>query len=284
MNTVYRSWLCSSPFRGNLLQRTIKCDADICLFDLEDSVPQHLKASAREELVTQMGLPHEKHYALRINALSTQNGLLDMMLLAEHDFDVDIIHLPKVESAGEIRLLNSLLNEMGRRTEIFAVIETLAGLKAIDEICGVGGQLRGLILGSADISSEIGIQVNNKGRMMGQIKYQIAVAALRNGLEAIDSPCFAIDDAAALQEELDIALDLGFTGKIAIHPSQVASINHAFSPSESALRDAVAVMRSIDGATHGIASVQGQMIGPPFAKYAQRVIQKAGLTTEQAQQ
>ncbi|UMR32011.1 hypothetical protein MJ904_07500 [Massilia sp. MB5] len=61
MNTVYRSWLCSSPFRGNLLQRTIQCDADICLFDLEDSVPQHLKSTAREELVKQMGLPHEKN-------------------------------------------------------------------------------------------------------------------------------------------------------------------------------------------------------------------------------
>jgi len=284
MNTDYRSWLCSSPFRGNLLQRTIQCGADICVFDLEDSVPQHLKSAAREELATQMGSPHEKKYALRINALSTRNGLLDMMLLAERDFDVDIIHLPKVESAGEIRMLTHLLNEMGRKAEIFAVIETLAGLKAIDEICAVGGQLRGLILGSADISSEIGIKVNNKGRMLGQIKYQIAVAALRNGLEAVDAPCFAIDDVAALQEELDIALDLGFTGKIAIHPSQVASINHAFSPSEAQLREAIAVVRSVDDATHGIAAVQGQMIGPPFAKYAQKIIQKAGLTTEQARQ
>ncbi|SFG10209.1 (S)-citramalyl-CoA lyase [Duganella sp. CF458] len=284
MNSAYRSWLCSSPFRGNLLQRTIKCNADICIFDLEDSVPNNLKATARTELVAQMSLPHEKRYALRINALSTRNGLLDMMLLADNDFDVDIIHLPKVESAGEIRMLSHLLNEMGRKVEIFAVIETLAGLKAIDEISGVGGQLRGLILGAADISSEIGIPVNNKGRMLGQIKYQIAVAALRHGLEAIDAPCFAIEDAAALQEELDIALDLGFTGKIAIHPSQVAAINHAFSPSEAELRDAIAVVRSVDSATHGIASVQGQMIGPPFAKYAQKVIQKAGLTTEQARQ
>jgi citrate lyase beta subunit len=120
--------------------------------------------------------------------------------------------------------------------------------------------------------------------MLGQIKYQIAVAALRQGLQAIDAPCFAIDDAASLQEELEIALDLGFTGKIAIHPAQVASINHAFSPSDAELRDAIAVVRSLDGATHGIASVQGQMIGPPFAKYAQKVIQKAGLTTEQARQ
>lgn len=284
MNTAYRSWLCSSPFRGNLPQRTIQCGADICLFDLEDSVPHNLKSTAREALVTQMGLPHEKKYALRINALSTRNGLLDMMFLADNDVVVDIIHLPKVESAGEIRMLSHLLNEMGRKVEIFAVIETLAGLKAIDDICGVGGQLRGLILGSADISSEIGIPVNNKGRMLGQIKYQIAVAALRHGLEAIDSPCFAIDDLASLKEELDIALDLGFTGKIAIHPSQAASINHAFSPSEAELRDAIAVVRSVDGATHGIASVQGQMIGPPFAKYAQKVIQKAGLTTELVRQ
>ncbi|MGW8392590.1 HpcH/HpaI aldolase/citrate lyase family protein [Pseudoduganella sp. HUAS MS19] len=284
MNTAYRSWLCSSPFRGNLLQRTIQCCADICAFDLEDSVPQHLKATAREELVSQMGAASDKRYSLRINALSTRNGLLDVMLLADNDFDVDIIQLPKVESAGEIRMLSHLLNEMGRKAEIFAIIETLAGLKAIDEICGVGGRLRGLILGSADISSEIGIQVNNKGRMLGQIKYQIAVAALRNGLEAIDSPCFAIDDAAALRDELEIALDLGFSGKIAIHPSQVAAINHAFSPSEAALRDAIDVVRSVDGAAHGIASLQGQMIGPPFAKYAQKVIQKAGLTTEQARQ
>ncbi|AKU23105.1 aldolase/citrate lyase family protein [Massilia sp. MB5] len=207
-----------------------------------------------------------------------------MMLLADNDFDVDIIQLPKVESAGEIRMACNLLNEMGRKAEIFAIIETLAGLKAIDEICAVGGQLRGLILGSADISSEIGIQVNNKGRMLGQIKYQIAVAALRNGLHAIDSPCFAIEDAASLHEELEIALDLGFTGKIAIHPSQVASINHAFSPSEAELREAIAVVRSVDDSTHGIAAVQGQMIGPPFAKYAQKVIQKAGLTTEHARQ
>jgi citrate lyase beta subunit len=284
MNAAYRSWLCSSPLRSNLALRTSQCGADIVHFDLEDSVPPPLKESARENIVAQLREPQVGKFALRINALSTREGIKDLLLLAERNFKLDILILPKIESAGEVRMACQILAEMARPIEIFAIIETLEGLNEIDRIAEVGGSLRGLILGAADISSQLGIQVNNKGRALNQIKYQLAIAAVRNHLLAIDAPCFAINDATALSEELSIAAELGFGGKIAIHPGQVSTINAAFSPSELELREAHAMIRSIDASLHGIADMQGQMIGPPFAKLARKTIQKSTINMEQSSQ
>lgn len=272
----YGSWLCSSPLRKNSILRATQCDADIVLFDLEDSVPLRLKAAAREDVVTQLNPVHKRKFALRINALSTMEGMRDILWLAERKFNLDILVLSKVESAAEIKMLSQLLDGMGRKVEIFAIIETLEGLNEVERIAAIGGQLRGLILGAADISSQLGIKVDNTGRAMNQIKFHIAAAAARHGLLAIDSPCFTINDVAALRNELGIAREFGFSGKIAIHPSQVEAINQAFAPSESELQEAREVIRFIDESPHGIAEMKGKMIGPPFAKLARQIIKKGG--------
>lgn len=275
MNTHWRSWLCSPALKQNIDQKAVETDADIIHLDLEDSVPLELKDRARQALKDYMSRTYDRKLALRINSLGTKEGITDLLCLVANKIMPDILIMPKVESPREVGIVQEIVQESGQATHIFAIIETLKGLKALDAIAQSGGMLKGMILGCADMSSELAITVNNRGRALNYIKCEIALAAATNGVLAIDSPCFHLTDSAALGEELAIAKELAFTGKIAIHPSQVKLINQYFSPSKGELEAAAQMLNTDSNPTSAIAKVNGKMIGPPFMKLAKRILQKA---------
>lgn len=276
MKRVYKSWLCSSPMSGKLIQKANECGADIIHFDLEDSVPQQLKAAARQDVQQCLANRLPGVVAIRLNAISSMNGIRDLLWLDAIKHNVDILILPKIETAGEIHLVQQLLKEIGAEIQLFAIIETLNGLSGLHEIAAAGGMLKGLILGVADLSSQMGIPINGRGLAMNSIKYQLGLAAATNGLLAIDSPCFSINDPAVLQEEIAIAKEMGFSGKIAIHPSQVPLINAGFLPTGAELAHANAVINTLNNPGQGVNKLDGCMIGPPFVRQSLNVLSRMG--------
>lgn len=272
----YKSWLCSSPLSGKLVEKALAYDADIIHFDLEDSVPAAMKEHARQDIqqCLQQRLP--LRVAIRINAVSGREGLRDLLWLESVHQQVDIVILPKVENAGEIRLVEQLCNEIGAQLQLFAIIETLAGLSRLNEIAASKGMLAGLILGVADLSAQLGIPINGRGLSMNAIKHQIALAAATYGLQAIDSPCFALQDAQLLNEEIGLARDLGFSGKIAIHPSQINAINQGFLPSSAELARAKAILQALQHPQQGVNKMDGSLIGPPFVRQSLNVLRRCG--------
>lgn len=180
--------------------------------------------------------------------------------------------IPKVESPGELRILGELISVTGAHTKIFGIVETLKGLRGIDAIINDSVNLSGLILGSADLSSEISFRISNSGLM--QIKCEVALAALSAGLKVIDAPCFNLSCKKQLADEIEAARALGYSGKIAIHPSQVDLINTLFSPTEEEVRKASAIVSSLNSSElpTAIASIDGEMIGPPFGALAKKLL------------
>jgi citrate lyase beta subunit len=215
--------------------------------------------------------------AVRINAVTSRDGIHDLALFTEHSLHPDIVILPKVSEGRDVQIVDELLATTGWRGHLFAVIETPRAARQLDEIATAGGSLSGLIFGSADMFKNWRIEMNSRGRMAGHLRAEIAAACAAYDLLAIDSPCFAMADGEAtaeLADELAVARELGFAGKIAIHPAQVPCINEAFTPAEGEVQQAIKIVESAGGERKAIVNLNGQMIGPPFVHYAKQVLSR----------
>jgi (S)-citramalyl-CoA lyase len=271
-----RSWLCASAFTAHLADKARAVAADVAHFDLEDSVPADRKAAARLALQARFAARPEVATAIRINSLSTAEGLKDLLFLLDQEITPDILVLPKAVLPNDLSLAAGLLAERGiASVQLFAIIETVASLWALRGLTSAPPGLAGLIFGAADFRADLGVPPTVTDLRF--VQQDIALAARRFGLAAIDSPCFQLDDPAALARELDDARALGFSGKIAIHPGQVAAINQRFTPSREAVDDARRLVAASDrDPSQPILRVDNQMVGPPFVKYARHVLAAAG--------
>ncbi|KAA6178655.1 CoA ester lyase [Pseudomonas marginalis] len=273
MNTMTRSWLCMPASQKHMERKIIESSADIVLLDLEDSVPMCKKQFAREQLLAlDPSIRGRCNLAIRVNTLAKSEGIRDLVFLLDHNIIPEYLIIPKVESSGELRVLNELTCATGQRVKTFAIIETLKGLRCIDSIINERTSLRGLILGSADISSEINFKIAE--RALIQIKCDIAIAAHSMSLMVIDSPCFKLNNDKALRSEIEIAKEFGYSGKIAIHPSQVELINKLFTPTATELKKARAIIKCLEASEPltAISSLDGEMLGPPFEVMARRLL------------
>jgi len=271
-----RSWLCASAFTSHLADKALAVAADVAHFDLEDAVPADRKAAARAALCMRFGALPDVTTAIRVNSLSTAEGVKDLLFLLEHEITPDLLVLPKVVLPNDVDLAAALLAERGlAHVRIFAIIETVASLWSLRTMARAPTGLSGLIFGAADFRADLGVPPSVTDLRF--VQQDIALAARRFGLAAIDSPCFQLDDPERLAHELDDARALGFAGKIAIHPRQVAAINQRFTPSPEAIDDARRLVAACDrDPGHAILRVDDEMVGPPFVKYARGVLDRAG--------
>jgi citrate lyase beta subunit len=276
---LVRSWLCAPALHSKLIGKAAEISADIALFDLEDSIPPPRKDAARAALRAQFAERPPLTTAVRVNSLATFEGLRDLLALAELGIAPDIVLLPKALLPGEVTLLSSLLAERGMQSvQIFAIIETVDSLWSLRALNESPKGLRGLIFGAADFAADVGVSLGAIDLRFA--RQEIVLAARRFGVVAIDSPCFQLRDQAAVEAETRAARDLGFAGKIAIHPDQVATINKVFTPTSKALDEARNVIAAAERQPdQSILRRDDEMVGPPFIKYARKVLSHSRLTT-----
>jgi citrate lyase beta subunit len=276
---LVRSWLCAPALHSKLPEKATETSADIALFDLEDSIPLASKDAARAALRARFQERPLVTTAVRVNSLATFEGLKDLLLLAELDIAPDIVLLPKALLPGEVTLISSLLAERGMQSvQIFAIIETVDSLWSLRSLNQSPKGLRGLIFGAADFAADVGVSL--RAIDLRFARQEIVLAARRFGVAAIDSPCFHLRDQAALEAETRAACDLGFAGKIAIHPDQIATINKVFTPSSKALDEARSVIAAAERQPdQSILRRDDEMVGPPLIKYARKVLSHSRLTT-----
>lgn len=270
-----RSWLCSSTIREGIVENAVAAHADIVHFDLEDSVPDQQKAAARAALRTYFdSLPEGVVTAVRINGMGTLFGLMDLLFLAEHQINPDIVILPKVALPGDVARVKAILEGASLTTKIYCIIEAATSLCELRRLTAKPDGLCGLIFGAADFAVDLGIDPLDAD--FNYVKHEIGILARDLGVPAIDSPCFHVRDAQVLKQELLVAQQCGFVGKIAIHPNQVPAINSAFVPGPKAIEQAQALLeeeaRSPESA---IIRIENYMFGPPFTKYARSVLRSS---------
>ena len=272
MNT--RSWLCVNLFREDHLLNLEMIGADIVHFDFEDSVLPDRKAAARESyhLVFKSGFSLKS--ALRINSLSTLDGLRDLIFLADCGLIPDFVILPKAQFPEDIELASKILRAARPDVSIFAVIESAKGLLAFSKLAEKPAGLDGVIFGAADFAADL--KVNLDDANFDSVRWQIVLTARSLGLTCIDSPFFSLTNVEHFNDSLLFASRLGFDGKIAIHPSQVVAINTTFSPSHEQVDRARRVLEQFAStSTDAVMCLDDVMVGPPFVRQAKHLILKS---------
>jgi malyl-CoA/(S)-citramalyl-CoA lyase len=277
--------------------------ADVILANLEDSIPADKKADARSGTVSvaKQRLNGQTPLWVRVNALNSPWVLDDFLHLVPQIGDaIDVIMLPKVESASDILFADRLLallevqHSIGRPILIHAILETAKGMTNVEEIAGASPRMQGMSFGPADLAADRRMKVwsvggphpdyrvadpyagdeSPAGAIQDLWHYSIARmvdACVSHGIYPYYGPFGDIRDDSGCEVQFRSAYILGCLGAWSLHPDQIAVANSVFRPSESDVQYATEVLESIpDG--HGVSTVRGKLQDDATWKQAQVVI------------
>lgn len=273
--TAPRSWLFVPADSERKIAKALESGADAVIFDLEDSVAPDRKGMARDlldGLGTRDGGPR---WWVRINPINSAFYRDDISLFKM--LDLEGVVVPKVESGEDIVQLAYLTGEI----PIHAIVtETAASLFGLLSYRGVRAPLAAMSWGAEDLSAAIG--ASSKYDADGSLSFTYKMArsltlagAVAAGAQPVDGVFADIRDEAGLKTEAEAAAREGFTGKLAIHPAQVAVINTAFSPSDDDIARAEAIVAAFEAEPNaGVLSVGGRMVDRPHLIQARRVLER----------
>ncbi len=272
---LHRSILVATAKKPERFEKAMAFGADITLIDLEDSVPFEFKDQARRDglgfLFKMRDVRHT--FAVRPNKIDLEEGLKDALALIECGACPDVLILPKVESAEDVLIVDRLLSNKLKTVQYYATIETAKGVMNVCEIATSSPRLTALILGSADLADDIGSSMSWECMLLA--RQRIVMATSYAGIDAIDTPFFNFSDPDGLVAEARRAKEMGFSGKIAIHPNQIETVNQVFSPDPETIAWAKLVLDTRNSTSDGICVVNGKMVGPPMVNAAKRTLEIA---------
>lgn len=268
--------------RPELFAKALAGDADALSFDLEDSVPESHKHQARTQVAAFLQSVDmqvtSKLVVVRVNAGDTPHLAADLTAVARAG--VDLVNLPKVESAGDVLAAVALLeraeaaNGIDRPIRLLANIESPRGLRMAADIACAHPRIAGLQLGLADLFEPHGIDRRDPANVHAAL-FALRMAAAEAGVFACDAAFADIADIDGFRAEAAMAKRLGFVGKSCIHPRQVSLANAAFMPDAEEIESArriVAAASEAASAGRGAFVVDGRMVDLPFLKRAQAIL------------
>lgn len=288
--TVLKSLLFVPGDSDKKMIRAQGSGASALILDLEDSVAPDrtdvARTMVRDFLQTHRNRSMQQLW-VRINPLSTANALPDLAAIVVGA--PDGIMLPKVESAKDVVLLDHYLTALEYREGvphgavriIPVVTETPAAMFELKSYKGASSRLLGLTWGAEDLSTAIGASTNRVESGEYEFTYKLArslclVGAHAAGLQAIETITANFRDQDLLIREVRASRRAGFTGKIAIHPDQINTINAAFLPDEAEVAHAQAVVKAFENANGaGTAQLDGKMLDKPHLTQALRLLSAA---------
>ena len=289
-----------------MLEKTRTLNVDCVAYDLEDSVTSSKKAEARENVygfLKDLKESNVREKAVRIN--SVESGL------AKEDLDhilripsLDTIVIPKVRSAYDIHFVSNAISRRHKLKDVdfktfkpvkfLALIESAKAISNLPSICSASKCLTGLIFAAEDFALDLSITRTPSLSEFLYARSAIATAARAHNLEStIDLVCTSYkgDEGQRILEEESLGgKGLGFNGKQCIHPSQVAIVQKAFSPSDEELSWATRIAiadEKADRQGRGAWTLDGKMIDVPVVGKAKSIVIKAkacGMDVEAARE
>jgi citrate lyase subunit beta/citryl-CoA lyase len=249
--------------------REVKTDA--LVIDWEDAVAAGAKAAARRRTVEAMRAspPREHVLLIRVHTVGSEDFREDCKALEV--CRPDGLMLSKCRSAADVHELARFLSgpDPESACAICPLIETAGGLLHAHAIAGSSERVFALGFGAEDFSAEIGLRRSEDEVELLYARSALVTAARAAGCDAFDSPCVMLGDEAKLAAAAARARNLGFAGKMAIHPEQVPILNAAFSPTEDELAWA---RRALESNPEGVGRVGGQMVDEAVLRQARRIL------------
>jgi citrate lyase subunit beta/citryl-CoA lyase len=286
-----RSFLFVPADSAKKLDKAMASGADALIVDLEDSIALDRKESARQSaaafLKEATAGSNRPYLLVRVNGLQT--GLTDADLDAVAPAKPDAIMLPKAEGGAAVVHADAKLAVTeavsglpdGAIKILPIATETAAALFLVGTFAGASARLIGLTWGAEDLSAELGAQANRDAQGRFLDPYRLARSLCLAGaaaaqVPAIDTVYVDFRDQQGFRRECEDACRDGFTGKIAIHPAQVPTINEVFTPTAEALARAQEIVEAFaQNPGAGVVGIGGVMYDRPHLAKAKRLLEAA---------
>lgn len=268
-----RSFIFSPGLRPEMFPKALACGTDIVCVELEDGIAPKDKDEARKSALSLFEQPQADdgvERIVRINCLREAFGLADVQAILSTETPPPALMLPKVRTPEEIVWLDDLLTERGHDTRLHIIIETNHGLEAAFDIAHCSNRIDALFFGGVDMAAEL--RCDNQWESLLYARSRVVHAAASAGLDVIDVPYLDLEDPDGMKIAAQQAKALGFSGKGAIHPKQIAALNEVFTPTEDEIARAQHITTTFEQADTGLVVIDGKLIEKPVLRDMYRVL------------
>ena len=274
-----RSFIFTPGLRPEMYPKALATGADIVCVELEDGIAPRDKPAARANAMKLFESPQADdgvERVVRINSLREGFGMADVQAVLATDTPPPALMLPKVRTPDEVALLDDLLSERGHATRLHVIIETNAGLEAAYDIAHSSPRIDALFFGGVDMAAEL--RCENAWEPLLYARSRVVHAAASAGLDAIDVPWLDLEDPDGMERAAIQARELGFSGKGAVHPRQIAALNAVFTPSAERIARARRIIAEFEAADTGLVVIDGKLIEKPVLREMRRIVAIADRT------
>jgi len=281
ISRLKRSVLAMPGSNARALEKGKTLPADVLMFELEDGVAEPAKETAREQVAGAVGGGGygERQIVVRVNARYSRWYRADMAAVAPAGPDAVVI--PKVDSRDDVLAAAADLAAAGAppRTRLWAMIETPRAIFDIEKIASAAddpaSRLEVLVLGPNDIAKSTRARLTpGRPALLSWLSAGV-LAARVHGIEIIDGIYNDFNDEIGLRREAEQGRDMGFDGKMLIHPAQIGPVNEIFAPSPAEVefaRRIIAIFDLPENAEKGVAQIDGQMVERLHLDIARRTL------------
>lgn len=289
--SIYRTMLFAPANDLRKAGKALMLNADGTVLDLEDAVALSEKANARNALKEALSLPRRGDVFIRVNSVQTEFILSD--LLAAVTEGVKGLVVAKSESAEEIRQVDWLIGKIEKErgfaegsVEIIPFIESANAIVNAFSIASSSSRVSRMFFGGVDYVLDIGTTFSKGGTEIFYARSQLVVASRAAGIEPpIDTVYPDFKDIEGLVADAKAVRQMGFQGKLAIHPGQIEPLNEVFTPTPEEISWAQKIVKVFDeeeAKGQAVFQVDGKMIEYPIANRARRIIELAEQIAEKS--
>ena len=267
------------------LEKAASLGIDGVILDLEDGVAFNRKDEARgiiRQALESINYGRTERL-VRINPVSSGRAEADLQAVLPGRPDGVVI--PKADSAQIVHTVDEIITrtekEQGWKEGGIALallIETAIAFIHLAEICQASRRMQVLIFGAEDLCADTGIIRTVEARELLYARSALVMNAAAFGLQAIDMVQIHYRDIDLLEKECQEALELGFSGKTVVHPSQIETVQRIFTPDESQVsyaRRVVEGARDAQIAGSGVFTLDGKLVDLPVVKRAESILARA---------
>lgn len=263
--------------RVDFVAKFAQAGADIGILDLEDATPPAAKADARQTLREAVPGAIERgsmKLLIRTNSIGSSHFSEDVE--AATAARVDGIVVPKLETDREVQDVRQAMANRGLGAGLLCGgIESVAGVHRAVEVCGAGVDM--VYFGAEDFVTDMGGGRTQSNLEVLYARSRVTIAARLANIPALDQVVVDYNDDDRFTAEAIEAKNLGFAGKLCIHPRQVALANAAFTPTAEEIEWARSVVTAADAAAiegRGVVSVNGEMVDAPIVARARQLLKR----------
>ena len=276
-----RSFLFAPANHRRKVEKVFAAGADAVILDLEDACAASEKAASRTIAVEALSAPRPCLGYVRINATDTEWCFRDLDQIIGPQLDG--IVAPKIERPEEIVLIDWMIAQFERERglpigaiDLMPIIETGAGLHALDAIIAAGTRIRRVSFGAGDFTRDMGMKWSADEAELAYARGRLILASRVGGLEApIDTVHIDLADDESFAQSVVTGVKFGFQGKLLIHPKQVERTNQSFMPSPQEIARAqkiVDAFNAAEGAGSASIQVDGYFVDYPIVEKARHVL------------